>query len=95
MAQGRQVFGQPAADHVGGQTEAGHHVNGAVKGLLASSYPLEGLDDVADNPPIVQNGPAVAAAGTLQLLRQHFLLLGLEQRNGAHLLEIQGQGVVC
>ena len=89
-----QVVRQPGQDLVAAESQARHHVDGRVDGELPGLDALHGLDDALQGEPAGQGGAAVAGAGTFQLAGQPQLLFAVEQRDGAHLTQVQAQGVV-
>ena len=69
-------------------------VDGRVEGQLPGQDALERLDHAVERPPARQGGVAIAAAAHLQLLGQGQFLVAVQQRDGAHLAQVQAQRIV-
>jgi hypothetical protein len=88
-----QVARQPLLDTLRCQVQARHDVDGSVQGEFPGTDALKGIHDPGQHAPVPESGMAVAPPGRVQPGDEFQLLLPVEQRDRAHLFQVNAQAV--
>jgi hypothetical protein len=88
------MVGQSADDLILAAGPTGDDLDDRIDRDAVFLHPAENFSHSAQSVPVEQHGSTIAAAGMFETFRQSQFLGAGEQRNGAHLFQIEAQGIV-
>src|SRR5437868_2607707 len=85
----------PRPDNLGGEFQAGNHIDDAVQARPASLDFFKRLYKMSQHTPVSERGTAVPLPGPFEALGQFQLLIAFEKCDRSHLLEVEAESLFC